>query len=512
LRLGPWEPCGLVDLEEDDPAAAAATLAAIFGAKGPPECGWWSPRGRHRAFILYERQARRLLDAGIHQATLDGRNHACLAGLELRLGTLDPARPKQAHSVAPPTRTRTKDGTTSEPRRLVAPREWFRPMPERLITYIIRHLGDPAKMAARRTEAEARAAATVAATLPLGRAELDRYEPIDRFEEQLGRLGMEPTRDGDLITARCPAHEGTRRNFEVTLAADGKVLIHCHGRDCEPMDVLEALGLEPRDLFPDRFRREAAARPGRRRSNLDGPAIPRGPAWVTDEEADAWADEHARYFLELIGPRRGRREELAVRLGLPVAALDGFEFGWREVNRARDEAGRWIDLGPAWTWPESDHRGRVVGINRRFVDPAITPKKKLIGTRYDAGRDRPPTHRACRGLVYPKADFADRPGPVYVVEGESDVAALNCLGAAAVGTPGAGKLLEEVARLLKADPRAVVVIGERDGEDGRWPGDPTPTAAGLAERLGRRVEWTLPPEGFKDIRAAIVARLAAATA
>ena len=512
-RLGDREPCGLVDLEVDDPEAAAPTLAAIFGPGGSPECGWRSARGPHLAFILYESQARRLLGAGIHQAALDGKTRPCLAGLELRLGTLDPAVPRQTQSVAPPTRTRNKDGTISEPRALVAPREWLRPMPERLLRYLIDHLGVPSKVAAQRAQESARAAAAVAAAIPLDRAELDEYEPIDRFEEQLRRLGMEPIRDGDLITARCPFHEGTRKNFEARLAPDGKVLIHCHGRECEPGDVLEALGLELRDLFPDRFRREAPARAGRRRrSSIDAVVIPRGPAQVTAAEADAWAEEHDRYALELFQPRRiRRRAELAERLGLPEAALDGFAFGWREKNPAKDRAGRWVDLGPAWTWPEHDHRGRVVGINRRFVAPAATPKKKLVGTRYDAGRDRPPTHRACRGLVYPLADFAARPGPVHVVEGESDVLALAYCGAAAVGRPGCTAGLDEVARLLAGDPRDVVVVGERDRQpDGPWPGDPEPAARTLAGLLGREVGWVLPPEGCKDIRAAVVARLSAA--
>jgi len=521
-RVGPWEPCGLVDLEEDDPGAAAATLAAIFGAAGPPECGWRSARGTHRAFILYERQARWLLDAGIDQATLDGKYHECLAGLELRLGTLDPARPKQAQSVAPPTRTLNKDGTTSEPRRMVVRENWFLPMPERLVNYLIRHLGDSAKVAAQRAKAADRMAAPrpvvvaghlililpAAAAGPIPREELAGLDPLDRVELALDRLGTPPDwRPGERhFVARCPAHpsrSGRSDNLDAREAEDGTLLITCYV-GCGFGEVMEALGLREADAYLE-FRRTVAARGGRRRSNVDAPT---GPAAVTDEEADAWEEEQDRYAAEL-DARPGRRAELAARLGLPPEALDVLRFGWKERNAAgKDGAGDWVPLGPAWTWPEHDHRGRVVGINRRFVDPAAG--KKFIGSRRADGEGGPVTHLAKRGLVYPVADFRARPGPVWVVEGESDALALAYRSAAVVGRPGNKSGADEVALLLAGDPRDVVVLGENDRkEDGTWPGDPVPFAGELARRLRRAVGRQLPPEGCKDAREYVIRLIAA---
>ena len=518
-RLGDREPCGLVDLEVDDPEAAAPTLAAIFGPGGPPECGWDSARGRHRAFLLHQRHALALLDAGIHQAVLDGKHHKCLAGLELRLGTLDPAAPRQVQSVAPPTRTLNKDGTLSGPRTLVVRGKFYEPIPARLLHYLINHLGDPAMLAAQRAQAAARPAVArpvrVAGHLifpaatpgPVPRAELAGLDPLDRVELALDRLGTPPEwLPGERhFVARCPAHHtrsGRRDNLDAREAEDGTLLITCYA-GCEFGEVMDTLGLREADAYVE-FRRHATARAGRRRSNLDAGTVT-GPAAVTDAEADAWAEEQDRYAAELI-TRPARRAELADRLGLPPAALDLIQFGWKERNAAgKDEAGAWIPLGPAWTWPEHDHRGRVVGINRRFVDPAWG--KKFIGSRRGDGDDGPVTHLAKRGLVYP-VDFRDRPGPVWVVEGESDALALACRGAAVVGRPGDKAGLAEVALLLAGDPRDVVVLGENDRKDGTWPGDPDRVADELERRLRRAVGRTLPPEGCKDAREYVIRLIA----
>lgn len=56
--------------------------------------------------------------------------------------------------------------------------------------------------------------------------------------------------------ARCPAHKGRSRNLSIREEADGTVLLHCHrvdesGRSCPSKEIVAALGLEFRDLFPE---------------------------------------------------------------------------------------------------------------------------------------------------------------------------------------------------------------------------------------------------------------------
>ncbi len=250
LGLSPDGGAGPIDVEVDDPKAAAATLAAIFGPAGPPAtAGWASARGEHRVYLMTPADAGRLLAAGIHQATLDGRNHACLAGLEIRLGTLDPGRPKQTQSVVPPTATRGKDGSVSPRRRWIGAGAGFAPMPGALLVYLVGNLGS-------------RPAATAAVRGVPDRDGLEGLTPLEKFAAQIGKLGLGRSACGDGFACRCPAHMGERNNLQFAEGDDGRLLVHCK-RGCTLAEVLAAVGLAPA---------EAYYYPGpRRRSSPRGP-------------------------------------------------------------------------------------------------------------------------------------------------------------------------------------------------------------------------------------------------
>lgn len=64
-------------------------------------------------------------------------------------------------------------------------------------------------------------------------------------------------KSGDGWMARCPAHDDRTASLSVTEAPD-KVLVHCFG-GCRTEDVLAAVGLEFKDLFPPRPRPESPA-------------------------------------------------------------------------------------------------------------------------------------------------------------------------------------------------------------------------------------------------------------
>ena len=49
--------------------------------------------------------------------------------------------------------------------------------------------------------------------------------------------------------ARCPAHDDRRPSLSIREAEDGRILLHCFA-GCRTADVLQALGLTWRDLFP----------------------------------------------------------------------------------------------------------------------------------------------------------------------------------------------------------------------------------------------------------------------
>ncbi|HEX6993728.1 MAG TPA: DNA primase [Gammaproteobacteria bacterium] len=67
----------------------------------------------------------------------------------------------------------------------------------------------------------------------------------------LARLdGVRETGPGKWI-ARCPAHEDRRPSLSVRETDDGTILLHDFG-GCDAVSVCRALGIEYRDLFPDR--------------------------------------------------------------------------------------------------------------------------------------------------------------------------------------------------------------------------------------------------------------------
>ncbi|MGB5833434.1 MAG: hypothetical protein WBG92_15760 [Thiohalocapsa sp.] len=71
------------------------------------------------------------------------------------------------------------------------------------------------------------------------------------YENLLSRLaGVIRTGDGRW-SARCPAHEDRSPSLSVRNDGD-RILFHCHA-GCHPDDVLAAVGLAWRDLYPDKW-------------------------------------------------------------------------------------------------------------------------------------------------------------------------------------------------------------------------------------------------------------------
>lgn len=70
-------------------------------------------------------------------------------------------------------------------------------------------------------------------------------QPIDILLARLDR----PKKSGKGYTCRCPAHEDGSPSLSVSEGTDGRVLIHCFG-GCRADDVIAAVGLEWKDLFP----------------------------------------------------------------------------------------------------------------------------------------------------------------------------------------------------------------------------------------------------------------------
>jgi len=79
-----------------------------------------------------------------------------------------------------------------------------------------------------------------------GRRPVAPEPPIDTVLSRLERV--KKSRDG--YAARCPAHNDRNPSLCVSEGDDGQVLLHCNA-GCEPEDVVAAIGMQMRDLFPD---------------------------------------------------------------------------------------------------------------------------------------------------------------------------------------------------------------------------------------------------------------------
>lgn len=190
-----------------------------------------------------------------------------------------------------------------------------------------------------------------------------------------------------------------------------------------------------------------------------------------------------------------QRQELAALLGVTATALEQLRVGpWG------------IKDGLHWLFPERDAAGRIIGLNRRYHDGS---KIAWPGSQ--------------RGLVF-SDDWQTLDGPVYLVEGPSDTAALLSLGLCVVGRPSNTGGVEHLIALLATLPsdREVIVLGENDRKrhdslkpsvkarhrancDGCslcWPGlfGAKQTATRLAEELQRQIDIAFPPDGSKDVR------------
>ncbi len=178
-----------------------------------------------------------------------------------------------------------------------------------------------------------------------------------------------------------------------------------------------------------------------------------------------WEERAARYVRAI---SEARLTNLAGELGVIVKSLCALDCGWN---------------GRAFTFPERDADGRVIGIATRTPDGR---KSSMKGGK--------------RGLVLPR-DLNERPGPRLVVEGPTDVSACLSMGLAAVGRPSARAGVAQLVALLR--DRDVIIVGENDQkDDGKWPGRDGAKAVGtkLATEWNRAVRWSLPPDDAKDAR------------
>lgn len=198
------------------------------------------------------------------------------------------------------------------------------------------------------------------------------------------------------------------------------------------------------------------------------PPLPKTPKKRSTAELTRELESYQHYA------ERGRIL-LQEQLGLDPTVLQRLEVGYCPLQKT-------------WFFPERDADKNVIGIQRRLHNHA---KRRLKGSS--------------AGLTYSN-DWDTGRGPLLLVEGGSDVAAGMMLGISVIGRPsnrGGCALLGKMLQLFQEE-RDIIVLGERDQkESGLWPGKEGAihTATELAKRLLRPVQWALPPDNAKDLRA-----------
>jgi hypothetical protein len=106
----------------------------------------------------------------------------------------------------------------------------------------------------------------------------------DPLSAVLGRLharGFDPRQAGSGYSCRCPAHEDRSPSLSINVGDTGAVVMHCHA-GCTLAAVLDALGLEPHDLFPDDGAGSATPAPRCAPPRSPKPIFPTAEAAVAD--------------------------------------------------------------------------------------------------------------------------------------------------------------------------------------------------------------------------------------
>jgi hypothetical protein len=290
--------------------------------------------------------------------------------------------------------------------------------------------------------------------------------PIERVLQALGERGEVKPR-GKGWRCHCPAHDDARPSLDVDVGDDERVLLICRSANCSVKSIVASIGLTERDLMPN----------NQPKPSKNGEHKP-----PKKTSARSWLKEAERYR-DALTPER--RKELANALGLPVESLDSIELlGWNESKNPE-----WT----GWTFPERDGTGAIIGIVVRGRDGQ---KKSMSGSS--------------RGYSIPQG-WREKSGPLFLVEGASDVVALSHCGLAAIGRPSNNCSVEQLAKLLNGYSEKIVIVCENDQKpDGKWPGRDVAIeiAKKLSTAIGRPVSWSLPPSGIKDVRAWVLESVA----
>lgn len=262
--------------------------------------------------------------------------------------------------------------------------------------------------------------------------------------------------------ACCPAHEDHNRSMRVYLCEDGKLRFRCYA-GCSYRAIRAALGLPVG---------EGAIEPKVRHSPEPRPA----PRYNFAHLASMFAVDE------------GKAAPLAEDLGVSVQSLVMLGLGWCESYPMYVRHRDCEYPVSAWTFPMVNAAALPIGLRLRY-----------------ANGDKGSWTDSQAGLFLPVRWLGS--GPLVIVEGPTDAAAVLDWGFDMIGRPSCNDGNDLILALLKVFKRDVVILSNLDEPKHRpdgsifYPGQEG--AAALADQILWRcptLRVITPPSGIKDAR------------
>jgi predicted transcriptional regulator len=265
--------------------------------------------------------------------------------------------------------------------------------------------------------------------------------PIDRVLERLESL---KTHNG-YYKALCPAHDDGEPSLSVSEGEDARVLLKCFA-GCSFGAVVEALGLDERDLFTDGEREGGDVYPSKTSATVQyPPEKPHRNAEKLLHTPDATPDNTATPPAPAQDAAGVTLEGYAEYVGLPAAYLKS--LGLREIHYVDQKAVKMAYL---------DVAGDEICVRFRV---SLTGKPKIKTRKGDKHR--------LYGL-WSLGEMKERAGFVVLVEGESDCHVGWHHDVPVIGVPGAVGFQPEWAGDLDGFEKIYAIIEPDDAGETFW--------------------------------------------
>lgn len=185
-------------------------------------------------------------------------------------------------------------------------------------------------------------------------------------------------KQGERYIACCPAHNDKSPSLSLSRGEDGRALVHCHA-GCEIREVLAAINMRLRDLFPDslsyemrqHYRREALERERVFEQLII--TISNGEAGTSLSDVDLNRLEEARERVDQIDCQLA---ELETQHKTPIVRPERPSWGVYE-SPVKNEKGRSLEPGVYWHSAKTDEEGERIQTDDWISSPVLVVARTI---------------------------------------------------------------------------------------------------------------------------------------